>query len=195
MKLMELIKNNDVYEVLYERLKLNRVAEMNVALENMRKGINDGEVIDIIESTYEFNLQKLEETKELKNKGVCKRTKFINFISYIDKLPLNEVNTISTILTAGSILSIFDNDPEDLSDANLYLLSSSFISIPLKNYNLYSSMINNKLLDNITKKSLNYQEMRNVCYSLLDYCEMTDQVRESELESVADQYDYKNRLK
>ena len=65
------------------------------------------------------------------------------------------------------------------------MLSSAFISIPLKNYKVYKGLVDDEVLDSICSKSSNYFDMRNICYDLLDECERTELTSELLKESVA----------
>ena len=193
MELMESTNEKiDIIEAIEEKLKLTHIEELNIALSDIRKGLSSNDLIDAIESTYEFNLQKFEEVKKIKELSIAKRKKFLKMISYVERLGLEDTNTLSTILTSAAILSIYDNEPEKLKDENLYLLSSAFISIPLKNYELYKGLVDDELLDNICSKSSNYFEMRNICYDLLDYCELTESKDRNDLKSIVSKYGSEN---
>jgi hypothetical protein len=194
MKLMEIANDNDILEVLESEIKKVRINELNEILDQVRKGITKGnDEIDTVESEYEFNIEKLEKVKELKKKSIAKQTKFLNLIPYIKKEAHDDRNELATILTAGSILSAFDNEPETLPDTSLYLLSSAFIPVPLKNYHLYKSMINEELLDIINRKQITPSEKRSICYSILDCCEMSDSTKGEDLISFAERAETKSR--
>lgn len=186
MELMESINDKtNIMDVIEEKLKLTRIKELNIALSDIRRGLSSNDLIDSIESTYEFNLQKFKEARKLEKLSIAKRKKFLKMISYVERLGLNDTNTLSTVLTTAVILTKYDNEPENIKDENLYLLSSAFISIPLENYEIYKGLVDDEVLDSICSKSSNYFDMRNICYDLLDECERTELTSELLKESVA----------
>lgn len=170
--LRQINKGNNISDLLLKMIEDQRKVEIEKANSTLASGELE-EKIDDIEKNYEFNKEKYDFIPELFSRDIKIQKKFIETMIYIDDKDLSNYNSLSSILTAGVILSKLENNPELLSAEELFLISSSMISVPIENYNVYGEILTNKeLLDNIFSKTENEEEQLFICYDILNYCDL-----------------------
>lgn len=185
----ELNSGKTLTEILSYMLKMQKINELNKAKENSIDGELE-EILDDIESMYMFNLEKLEYVDKLIGKDINTQKKFLEIVMYIDNKKLSNYNTVCSILTSAVMLNELNNHPEYLSNDELYLITTSMISIPVNDYKMYGDILTDRrIIDNIKGKTDEVDEQRNICYDIFDYCDdytTNDMSNEQYLESIKD---------
>ena len=169
--LAKINRGKNITDVLMEMLINQKLNE----LKKVKKTLNAGDLeerLDTIESSFEFNKEKYDYLFELNGKDLKIQKKFLNMVTYIDEKALSDYNTLVTLLTTAVMLVKLENHPELLTEEELFLVSSSMVSVPLDNYQLYGEiLIDRRVINAINSKTSDIDEQRQICYEILDYCD------------------------
>ena len=170
MELVDIRKNNSIFDEMKNRLYLQKLEEISFAHKNKQDGELE-EALDEIESDYIFNLSKLEYLLLLKEKDEETRRKFVEQKMYISCLNTTEKGKIQLILTTASLLNKV-NTTKNLTREELNLLAMAMVSIPTFDYELYCGLLSNpQVLQAILSHTDVVVEQLDICNDIFDYIE------------------------
>ena len=172
----------NINNILEEMLEKQKVYEYQMVQERFQDGDLEDR-LDDVEANYEFNKEKLKYVADLSNLDVKAQQKFLEMLIYIEELPLSRYNVVSTLLTLAALLNK-NNKAQDLDNEQLFLASSSLISIPLEDYDIYGKVISREeIISKIINKTSMVDEQLNICFSIFDYCDdfISSKTNEEEL--------------
>ena len=178
MKMTELIKNKDIIGSLETAILEKHKDELSYYMSEKRMQMPVDEIYDAVQSSLDLDNERLEEIKKLKGQSTKKQFRYISLIDYIEEQPISYDSLLDVVLAAGTILSVCDDNVENLSDEDLLLVSVALKQTPVEMYSLFKSTIDEDVLEFINRIIPDYHERLREYNTLLDYLELKKNTEE-----------------